>query len=794
MTSTSASSSTLPSPIPSTSSTSPPPTPSVTLTPTPSPALLAYESVRFSHAVQYNKQDSVAFLTSHRVLVLSSATSQTLFSIPTSIITGHNISAAKSAACMLRLLYTPPPSTTVPPTAASDMGAAKAAILQFTSDTATDDRQMWKEAIAQVQERNKQHAQVTPSREETIATLPPLPTPTVKVEPKESTPTATASTSSSSLAPAPPRAASPSPSPSPSPTPTTTTISLATLEVRASLLARHPHLKQLHSDLVLKHILSEEEFWSSPSHAELVRRETEASTPQTRGLSSSMSADILPSVTSTSVHFRVDANIMHAIFLHSPAVHRAYGQLVPTAMTEKEFWTKYFRSRYVHAGRAALLTGGVGGGEEGGIGGGKAGVGGEGGGDAFARTIDAAERKVEEEEAAQYGDGERRVKAIIQRKHIDPSVDLTSSDADASIMTGQPSILDHDHSNSDAPRAGGARLSKKSRAQAELVKKFNRHGMLVLDSTMDRSKERLGGVGVGGEGGGAAGVTGRTVKQEEEKYHTDLRDSLTLTDLQEERAVHYDVLPLQRKGFFTDAKGGGAKAKGEEGDDSARAAALQSFVSEVDRWTLERVPEALPSPDKALALLQEVSLASRAMNRAAFLTQQINKRQNMLGLNGDDSAASSSSSFPTSSTSTTSSAQFSAVVFSSVSGEDVLVPVEFQVQLRKHFLTCQELCRHFYACFPVTAKTASKVQRIKMALDAAYKGLLLLRAELNAQGQAQLTPMLAPLLSSIEQCHTLHTRWQAQEKLKQGHIQRQRQQQGAAEPTQQAAKKIKAAA
>ena len=50
------------------------------------------------------------------------------------------------------------------------------------------------------------------------------------------------------------------------------------------------------------------------------------------------------------MHFKVDANIMHAIFLHSPAVHKAYQQLVPVKMTEKEFWTKYDLTRQTHAG------------------------------------------------------------------------------------------------------------------------------------------------------------------------------------------------------------------------------------------------------------------------------------------------------------------------------------------------------------------------------------------------------------------------------------------------------------
>ena len=687
----------------------------------------------------YNKTPCIAFLTSHRILILSLSSSATLFAVPTSIVSGHNISAAKSPQCLLRILYIPPASSTLPPTPASDMGAAKAAILQFTSSSATLDRQQWKEAIAAVQARNQAKAQVAPAAEETSAI--PAPTLTVKQEPAETAPTPT----SLALPGAGPRAASPSPPPA------VTTISLATLEVRAALLARHAHLKQLHSDLVAKGILSEEEFWASPSHAELVRREADASSHQQRGLSSAMAADILPDVRSTSVHFKVDANVMHAIFLHSPAVHRAYGQLVPTQMTEKEFWTKYFKSRYVHAGRAALLTGDDRGG--------KGGAASADAGDAFTRSLDDAEKVVEEEEGRQYGEGDRRVKVLLQRKHVDPAVDLTSADADEAVTSGQPSILNTDHSNSEPSTH---RQSKKARAQAELVRKFNCHGMLVLDSSHAPSVSEQGG-------------EGPPVKDEGEAYHRELNDSLTLRDLQREEAAHYELLPLKRRGgFFLDGGPRGKAATSEE-EEARRRQGVQAFMQEVDGWTPERIHHALPPPTQALALLHSVALTSRAMNRAAFLTQQIHAKQSTLSLDAELPASSSGS------------AEGVPLVFSTVDGCDTVVPAEFQLHLKKHFAIAQELFRHFYGCFPVTAKTQGKLHRIKVAVDAAYKGLLLLRSDLNTQGQTALTPILTPLMEAIENVDALYNKYLEQEKVRQRHLQRQQ----ANSPTNATVKKVK---
>ena len=326
----------------------------------PIPALLAYETIRFSHRLQYAKEDVYGYLTSHRLLLLHHSTGKLLFAIPLSIVTGHNISAPKSPQCMMRIAYAPPAGS-IAASGGGEAGVTKHAVLVFTGPQAFDERQMWKTAIAEVQIKNAQPQQpsthgtaATPvvSAEQQIAvkkepagSTANAASPTAKATPSSptamSTPSAATTTASVSATSA--SASSPPPSSTSALTSasSTTTISLSMLETRASLLARLPHLKQLHTDLVLHHILTEEEFWSSPAHSELIRKERDASTHQQLGLSSAMAADITPTaVSSSSVHFKVDANIMHAIFLHSPAVHRAYQQLVPVKMTEKEFWTK----------------------------------------------------------------------------------------------------------------------------------------------------------------------------------------------------------------------------------------------------------------------------------------------------------------------------------------------------------------------------------------------------------------------------------------------------------------------
>ena len=728
------------------------------------PALLAYETIRFSNRLQYAKEDVFGHLTSHRLLLLHHSTGKLLFAIPLSIVTGHNISAPKSPQCMMRIAYVPPAGSSAA-TGGGEVGGTKHAVLVFTGAQAAEERQQWKAAIAEVQIKNAQ-PQSAPTDEAAAKSANAAAEPTVKQEPTDNTaaspkggksPAAASSTASS--APTHNTSATSTTASVTAPPTTTTTISLSMLETRASLLTRLPHLKQLHSDLVLRSILSEEEFWSTPSHAELIRRERDASSGQQKGLSSAMAADITPTaVSSSSVHFKVDANIMHAIFLHSPAVHKAYQQLVPVKMTEKEFWTKYFRSRYVHAGRAALASDDRG----------KNASADEAKADTFTATIDAAEKVAAEDEARQSGPNERRVKSLIAGKHIDPSVDLTSADANDAVMEGQPGILNHDHSVSEAGR-GGAKLSKKSRAQMELMRKYNRHGMLVLDTTAGKA----GGAQPDAQPApAAAGV--QFISGDDQRYHQRLNDSLTLTDLLEEVAVEYEVLPLQRNGFFAESGGGGAAGRGVKGeqDEEEAGKAVRSFNREVGEWRREAVRDALPLPSQALVVLQEVSLASRAMNRAATLSEQIHARQQTTTIDADGSLA-SDATVPSSASAGLPAAP-TAVIFSTTDGGDTVIPEAFQLQLRKHFVTCQELFRHFYACFPVqTEAKRSKLQRIKLAIDSAYQGLLLLKGDCNRQGQAALVPLLQPLMSSVETAHSLYVKWQDTDKLKASMAQRQ---------------------
>lgn len=48
---------------------------------------------------------------------------------------------------------------------------------------------------------------------------------------------------------------------------------------------------------------------------------------------------------SESTSITINPTLMHHIFLTVPPVYNAYIENVPDRMSEKEFWTRYFRSK-----------------------------------------------------------------------------------------------------------------------------------------------------------------------------------------------------------------------------------------------------------------------------------------------------------------------------------------------------------------------------------------------------------------------------------------------------------------
>ncbi|KAM7504349.1 hypothetical protein LguiB_003253 [Lonicera macranthoides] len=126
-------------------------------------------------------------------------------------------------------------------------------------------------------------------------------------------------------------------------------LSTAEMERRIKLLQEDSELQKLHKQFVIGGVLSEAEFWAT--RKKLLDVTANRKSKQRVGLKSDMIFNVKPSSDGQSnrVTFNLTPEIIHQIFAEKPAVRQAYLRFVPKKMTERDFWTKYWRAEYLHS-------------------------------------------------------------------------------------------------------------------------------------------------------------------------------------------------------------------------------------------------------------------------------------------------------------------------------------------------------------------------------------------------------------------------------------------------------------
>lgn len=131
-------------------------------------------------------------------------------------------------------------------------------------------------------------------------------------------------------------------------------LSSAEMERRIKLLQEDSELQKLHKQFVIRGVLSETEFWATRKKLLDVNNTSSSRKAKQRvGLKSDMIFNVKPSSDgqSNKVTFNLTPEMIHQIFAEKPAVRQAYLNFVPNKMTEKDFWTKYWRAQYLHSTR-----------------------------------------------------------------------------------------------------------------------------------------------------------------------------------------------------------------------------------------------------------------------------------------------------------------------------------------------------------------------------------------------------------------------------------------------------------
>ncbi|KAJ3188083.1 RNA polymerase II transcription factor B subunit 1 [Irineochytrium annulatum] len=121
------------------------------------------------------------------------------------------------------------------------------------------------------------------------------------------------------------------------------------MRLRQSLLSKNKELSALYKELVATNVVSEEDFWETRKH--LLESQSLQSS-QKKGTPNSMLAQVKPEASEGSdLKYTLTQDIIDSIFIQFPSVHRAYQENVPGKVSMKDFWTKYFSSKYFHKPR-----------------------------------------------------------------------------------------------------------------------------------------------------------------------------------------------------------------------------------------------------------------------------------------------------------------------------------------------------------------------------------------------------------------------------------------------------------
>ncbi|CAM9199957.1 unnamed protein product [Lampetra fluviatilis] len=213
------------------------------------------------------------------------------------------------------------------------------------------------------------------------------------------------------------------------------------LEHKNRLLQQDPVLFLLYKELVVGHVISAEEFWAN----RIASNGADGPSPsaQTVGVSAAFLADVRPQADGCNgLKYNLTNDIIQSIFTTYPAVREKFVGNVPHAMTEREFWTRFFQSHYFHRDRLS-----------------------SGSQDIFSECAKQDERGLQE---------------IVDRGVWNPLLDLTAM-GDSSLGEG--------YGSSSPPSTSSAASSARSSSNAIIIRRLNQHSSMVL-ATNSNSNSR----------------------------------------------------------------------------------------------------------------------------------------------------------------------------------------------------------------------------------------------------------------------------------------------------------------
>ncbi|KRX87607.1 General transcription factor IIH subunit 1, partial [Trichinella pseudospiralis] len=127
----------------------------------------------------------------------------------------------------------------------------------------------------------------------------------------------------------------------------------AEIERKRKILNDDPQLYKLYEELVTTDVLKADDFWLifASNVAKLKKEEEKEQNLQKTGISGGFLGDVAERDAYNEMKLNLTTEIIESIFRTYPAVKEKHKQLVPSEMTEEDFWTLFFQSHYFHRDR-----------------------------------------------------------------------------------------------------------------------------------------------------------------------------------------------------------------------------------------------------------------------------------------------------------------------------------------------------------------------------------------------------------------------------------------------------------
>ncbi|EEC83408.1 hypothetical protein OsI_28861 [Oryza sativa Indica Group] len=475
-------------------------------------------------------------------------------------------------------------------------------------------------------------------------------------------------------------------------------LSAAEMQRRMKLLQEDSELQKLHMKFVLGNILQESEFWATRKN--LLEDEANKGSKQRPGFKSAMLADVRPSADgrTNKVTFSLTTEIIHQIFAEKPAVHRAFLDFVPKKMSEKDFWTKYFRAEYL------LRT---------------------------KNTVAATAEAAEDEELAIFlkNDDILAKEARLKIKRVDPTLDMEADAGDDYIHLPDHGII-RDGSKETIDNDGEL-------ARRTLSQDLNRHAAVVLEgrsSDVELTDTKT-----------VAEAIARSKKEppsssiSDDTNHERLVKVARMTeieDLQAPRSLPYAPLCIKDPREYFDSQQANALRSLGGNNDGRHARNCRLSTDDAFDHLLGQISSIKVNGLNYPVIQSDVAL-KKLMMKAAFedhvdiqitcdwrvlneLNEGISRSRRLNLKNPQDSLL----------------------------GQ---IPRRTRDELMDHWAAIQELLQHFWSSYPITTSVLyNKVQRIKDAMTQIYQKLQDIKESAQPDVRHEISQLVKPMTQALD--------------------------------------------